>query len=346
MTSHHGSSVDLAASFACPVTPMIVMCLALVGVLAAVALFIAYNSLIVVPPGQTMVVWRRFGTVAGTVRALESGTHLVNFVTWAPFGQGPFRALSPDIPPLACPVPGSSVFVDPDRIEVMSSDGVPGTANVALELRVTEWTAKDLIGHTVSFRYKTCVAVNQWVSRHLGKLSAKMLCWYAEVISLLNNKDLIDELNAELKPCYLEAKRISLDPSGIIMHPQFAETVGKEINQRRALELQSLEFEAAERAIKLEMLQAQAKCEQARLQAETERVIEKAKVESLANRASSLIAAGISPSNVANILVAEIAAAGISRADKVIVGVPQGLVGLKGVENVMAPSSLEGFDKL
>lgn len=320
------------------------------AILVLLSIYFVFRSIIIVRPGQRLIVWKRVGENAGRVRVLEAGAHFVNAVRWGLFGQGPFVGLIKTFPWYVCPVPLSSVFIDPDRIEIMSTDGVPGHANVALELQLLDWNGSDIVGINVPFRTRACVIVNQWVSNQLGRLDAAKLCSYAQVVSFLNDNTNIKLLNEELKECFLEAKRISVDPSGIQLHEQYSNTIGKEIQHRRLISLQRLEAQAneelQERKLKLQYAQVQADCEQTKLRAEMERFVENTKAESFAHRAESLINAGLTNLQTANILVSEVASVGVSRAEKVLIGLPQGLIGLRGVENIMNGPHSDNYVKV
>jgi len=108
--------------------------------------------------------------------------------------------------------------------------------------------------------------------------------------------------------------------------------------------------EATERKLKLQLMEMQAQCENARLKAETERIIERAKADELASRVRALIEAGLSPLQVSNFLVSEVSVVGLSKAEKVMIGMPQGLIGLRGAEHVYAnyegPSHHDTFVKV
>jgi len=311
------------------------------NLLPYVGLFIIFKSIIKVRPGQRIIVWKRFGANAGRVRVLDAGLHHVNLLSWARFGQGPFEGLIRDN---ACPMPLSTVFIDPDRVEIMSKDKVPGTANVSVELQVLDWDASDVIGVNVPFRTRASITVNQWVSRLLSDLEAANLCSYADVVTCLNDCANLKDLNLRLRECFLEAKRVSVDPSGIDLHKEYSMTVGKAIQNMRHITLQRQEAqasqEAMERKLQLQQMETQAQCDVMRMKSLVERDVEKAKANALADRVRALIAAGLSPHQVSNVLVAEVSVVGLTKAEKVFVGMPQGLLGLRGIDHIYdAPSS-------
>lgn len=281
---------------------------------------------------------------------LDSGTHFMNPFAWASFGQGPFVRLG-KVDVTDIPVQGTKIWVDPDKIEIMSKDAVTGHANIALEMRILPWDANDLSGFDVSFRQLACVIVNQWVSLKLASLEAARLTGYAAVVTCLNDKEALQQLNDELVLCKLQAVRVSVDPSGITLHPEYVRTIGTEIHQRRLFNLARLEADSAEeqstRKIKLQIAQANGDCETNRVRAEADALNQKVKAEALALRVRALLDAGLSPQHVANLFVAEVSAEGLARAEHVVVGMNPGLIGLRGIDGVTAAGSMvEGIGKM
>jgi hypothetical protein len=313
-------------------------------ILVAVGI-LAWRSLINVKPGQRIVVWKRFGANAGRLLTLEPGSHMLNPLAWVVFGQGPFVGLVSGFPPRACPAPLSTVSVDPDRVEIMSSDRVPGTADVAVELQVLEWSASEIVAVNIPFLTRASTIIKQWVSNVLCGMDANRLCSYAEVVSCLNATENLKILNENLRECFLEAKRISVDARGIQLHETYTETIGTVIQKNRLLTLQRLsaqaEMEHAEQRHKRELIETQAKCEREKYAAEVQRAIEKSKADGLASRASALIAAGLNPAHVANILSAEVSVAALAKAEKVYVGMPSAVVGLRGADHLMISDTFE-----
>jgi len=299
-------------------------------VMVIVAAFI-----VVVKPGERLVIWNRLGFGKCSVRELGPGIHFVNSISWKTLDHGPFVKLVKNAPSHICPAPKSTVLLDPEKIEIMSSDAFSGTANVALDLQVLDWTASDIVGCNVPFYDQACVIVNQWVSRQLGSVTAAKLLNYSEVVSCLNSPENVKLLNEELKTCFLRANRISVDSGGIQLHHEYTSTVAREIQAKRQIGLQNLESEAAkqltERQMQLKLLQTQADCENAKLRAETDVFVEKKKAEAMAARATALLSGGLTSHQVTNILISEISAAGVGKADKVFVGLPQGFLGLRAV---------------
>ena len=323
-----------------------ITCLGVIG-LVLIAWFVA--SFTIVKPGYRKLVWKRFGRNAGVLRVLDAGTHFLNAFYWGSYGQGPFRSLIPKINKPwnhEVPIPGSRIFIDPDRTEIMSSDGVPGTANIALELRILDWDVTDVVGATTAFKDRACITANQWVANQLSKLDAAKLCSYASVTSTLNDPQNLSSLNESLRDCFLICIRISVDSCGIKLHDEYAKTIGREIQSRRGISLQRIDAEAAEesmtRRLKLQVLEGQSLLQTTTLRSEAELVAEKVKADSLATKITSLIRAGLSANQAANIVCAEISAAGVAKAEKVYIGMPQGVIGMKGLEQVV----LDAFEKV
>jgi regulator of protease activity HflC (stomatin/prohibitin superfamily) len=306
-------------------------------VLVALGGVLLFKSLIKVWPGQRVIVWKKFGVGAGRAVMLEPGLHFLNPFSWAVFGQGPFAGLIKSAPHRACPAPLSIVSVDPDRVEIMSSDNVPGTANVAVELQVLEWSASEIVSVNVPFLARASIIINQWVSNALRSLVADKLWNYAEVVTCLNDPLSLKLLNEKLKECFMEARRVSLDPRGIQLHQSYTDTVGATIQKTRRLALQRLdaqaELELAEQKLRREMLEIQAKCERDKIEAESQRSVEKSRAEGFASRAAALLTAGLSPASVAGLLSSEVSVGALSRADKVYVGMHPTVLGMRGFDH-------------
>jgi regulator of protease activity HflC (stomatin/prohibitin superfamily) len=181
-------------------------------------------------------------------------------------------------------------------------------------------------------------------------LEAAKLTGYAAVVTCLNEPEALKTLNEDLRDCFLAAKRVSVDPSGIALHPEYTQTIGTEIARRRLLALQRIEADSAEekmtREVKLKIARASAECEVARMEAETNRVLDKAKADAMGSRVSALLQAGLTAQHVANVLVTEISSVGLGRAEKVYVGMSSGLAGFRGVDGVLPLSDSATYERV
>ncbi len=288
-----------------------------------VAVFLWWNVRLVVPPGERAVYWTRWGAGA-PVFYFEQGTYYINLFKMSPWTPNPFQSLLGDN---AFPVPGTRVLVDPPRIEIRTKDGVPGTVDVALEATVCDWSAVDMRGQLVGYRETACTRVNQWISRELAELDANQVSSYATVVATLNATSALERLNVELKSSKMQATRISVDPSGIKLDATYAATVTKQIEIQRGKELEALEADAATQREKnraaIETMRTEHECQQSN-----------ARSGAAGARIGALLARGLSPQHVANILCAEIGAQTVAKAERVFVGLPSGCVGLRGSDGV------------
>jgi hypothetical protein len=307
---------------------------------------------IFVRPGTRVLIWNRFGM--GTVKILKPGFNIVPPLIWGVLSNGPFRGLVSTHYQSECPAPGSRVLVDPPKCEIRSRDGVAGFANIAAEATVTEWTAEHVVGQNILFMDQAKTIINQWMGRELSELDGISMSNYSIVTTTLNNPERLERLNVELKrDAMLEARRVSIDSSGIQLVKSFENNLEKEMSLRKQADLRRLEADAAleitKRKLELQRHEAENERDCAKIKAEAEVAMIKAKHDTAADQVRSLIAAGLPPPLVANILAIEIANVSVSKARNVIVNMPPGLMGLRGAATNIynqEEGSTSGFEKV
>jgi len=290
----------------------------------------------------------------------EAGAHFLNPITWQLWGSGPFEGMADA---LCCPSAGTLINIDPPRTEVRSADDIPGHLDVNVECQVLEWEVGQVVAmRRAPFLSRAKVVIAQWVADTVAALNVRQLSNYVTVAQCLNAPAAVSRLNAQLGPLFLEARRVAVDADGIALHASYQATVGTEIALRRTAETRTIEHAMEVEAAKHEHDKKEVALRRAAALAELERAMavdharhvhalaelevaaaRKAKAtqtDALAEETRALIAAGLAPAQVANIFVTEIARAGLAQADKVFVGLPAGLGGLRGVAGVLPKGSV------
>jgi hypothetical protein len=231
---------------------------------------------------------------------------------------------------------------------------VAGFANVAVEAIVSEWNADHVVGQNVLFMDQAKTIINQWMGRELAEMDAVHLSNYSSVTTTLNDVERLKRLNLDLKrDAMLEARRIAIDPSGIQLVKTFEANLEKEISLRKQADLRKLEADAAleitKRKLELQRHEAENERDCAKIKAEAELALVRAKAEATADQVKALIAAGLPPPLVGNILAIEVTNISVSKAHRVFVNMPPGLMGLRGAAtNIYGGDEVSnsGFEKV
>jgi hypothetical protein len=141
------------------------------------------------------------------------------------------------------PAPSCRPFMlDPPRVDFCSSDGIPGYADVHLEMTVQDWTATDLDeAGGASFERRAIEVINSWLIQSISNIKAKDLMNYAWVQQQLNTKESLQKLDTELTPYKFKTLRIFIDSNGINLSSEFITTINSKIRLESEASLQSIE---------------------------------------------------------------------------------------------------------
>jgi hypothetical protein len=180
-------------------------------------LVLVYNSIVYVHPNSRDVF---YDYILLKWYTRGPGFHLVPF--WSLAEVGPFLGLF-----TRPPLPNITAQIDPPPTQIVSSDGVSGTANVCIKIKVKEWEAEEVMRVLVPFIQTAHTICNQWLAAELVELKAEILCNYSKIDTLLNLPDALGRLNFRLKEVYMEALSVSIDSDGLQMDPSYLDSVKK-----------------------------------------------------------------------------------------------------------------------
>jgi len=311
--------------------------------------------------------WRRFSACKGEVVIKEAGTYFINTYKWQIFGSGPFEGMANH---RCCPSAGTLIKVRPWSINVRSADDIPGYVEVVVECQVLEWDVQQILALCQApFLPRAEANIKHWVADTVAVLNMRQLSNHVDVVHCLNAPDALTRLNAQLGPLFLQARRVAIGVDGIGLLQAYQTMVAEELEQRRkaetrtiehAIELAAVKHEHDKKEMALHCAAALAEQERtmavdharhvhalAELEVAAARKAKASQTDAMAEETRALIAAGLTPAHVANIFVTDIARAGVAEADKVFVGLPLGLGGLRGVAGVLPKGSVaDEFEEL
>eukprot|EP00939_MAST-03C_sp_MAST-3C-sp1_P001311 g1311.t1 len=301
------------------------------------------NATHVVPPGYRKVL---MSILTGKISILESGSHIFYpKEIYRTLGSGPFRGISTRYESL-CPAPGARLDIDPPEAMITTKDKIHGTVDVNAIAVILPWSSGTMIeasGQT--FTKNASQSINKWICSVVGTLDADNVTFYT-ISNQLNSQKNLDSLNRALKDYHLKVVSVHLDPSAIKLSKVYT-TQRDKINAdlqilsaqertcRKQMSLQKLREERSKREEEIKMgiarLQAKAKIEAAQAAKRVEIERSAANVE----RVKQLIAAGLSPHDVACLMVCEEAGKNIAKAKcSKIVAVPPSMLGLYGIQGL------------
>merc|ERR1711988_1590673 len=213
----------LIAGSSSPSSWMLLLCIFLavcgVGFLYAIWLDVA--------PAERAVLIDRRGRPPATA---EAGWHFIPnlWITSLNVNRSPFRGFG------KYPAPQTRLFLDPPPTQIHTLDAIDGTADIAVECCVGEWSASDAIRDSGDIHNRACNQVNQWVAAQLALVEAADVT-YGQMARFLNEPQRLEALNKGLQECdtFLQALRITVDTNGIALNQRWVQNRNDDGSCRR-----------------------------------------------------------------------------------------------------------------